>query len=195
MSVDRRFFEALMAQKKLSLRALAGRMGLQHSQLSLTFSGQRRMQLDEAAKLAELFGVSIQRIAMAAGVADGRSAGRRVDVIGVMRTGGVVELHAPGVVEKALSPEGLPEDCVAVQARTALTADAWLDGFVFFAARTQIVEPDAVGRFCLAQIHDGPAVMAAVSRGYREGTYNLTGPYSHESARLDWAAPVIVART
>lgn len=192
--VDRRFFESLMAQKKLSLRALASRMDLQHSQLSLTFSGQRRMQLDEAAKLAEIFGVSIQRIAMAAGVADGRSAGRRVDVVGVMRAGGIVEMHDANVIERALAPDGLPEDAIAVQARTALTADAWLDGWVFFSTRTQAVEPDAVGRFCLAQIQDGAAVLATVNRGYREGTYNLTGPYSCESARLAWAAPVTLAR-
>lgn len=195
MPIDRRFFESMMAQKKLSLRSLASRMGLQHSQLSLTFSGSRRMQLDEAAKLAEIFSVPIQRIATAAGVANERMTGRRVDVVGVMRAGGVVELYDDGIVEKALAPEGLPEDAIAVQARTARTADAWLDGMVFFTTRSQMVEPDAVGRFCFAQIDGGPAVMATISRGYREGTYNLSGPCTRESERLAWAAPVVLART
>lgn len=47
-SVNRRYFESLMADRRMSLRALAQKMVMGHSQLSLTFSGTRRPQLDEA---------------------------------------------------------------------------------------------------------------------------------------------------
>lgn len=47
--INRRFFDSLLADKKLSMRALAAQMGMNHSQLSLTFSGARKLQLEEAA--------------------------------------------------------------------------------------------------------------------------------------------------
>lgn len=195
MSVDRRFFETIMADKKLSMRALAARMGMTHSQLSLTFSGQRRMQLDEANQLAEILGVPLHRVATAAGVARAKANGRRCDVIGRMTALGVVELHEPGVIERAQVPDaGLPADTIAVQARTADTPASWMDGWVFFCARTDQVEPDALGRFCLAKIADGDVVLASLRRGYREGTFNLLGTYQAESVHLEWASPIILTR-
>ncbi len=194
MAVDRRFFETVMAQKKLSLRALAARMGMKHSQLSLTFSDQRRMQLDEASKLAEIFGVPLHRIAEAAGVADSRSNGRRVAVLGAMGGNGTVELYGDGVVERTQAPDGMPENTKAVQAHTAESPNAWMDGWVFFFAQLSEVAPDAVGRFCFVKIAGGPAVMATVRRGYRTGTYNLSGPYSGDSQALEWASPVLMTR-
>lgn len=194
MPVDRRFFETLMANKKLSLRALASRMEMKHSQLSLTFSDQRRMQLDEATKLAEIFGVPLHRIAEAAGVADARSNGKRVDVLGAMTGNGTVELYGEGVIERTITPDGLPDNVVAVQAHTADSPASWVDGWVFFCLRPSQVEPDAIGRFCFAKIEDGPAVMATVRRGYRVGTFNLSGPYAKDSERLEWATPVILTR-
>jgi transcriptional regulator with XRE-family HTH domain len=194
MTVDRRFFETLMTNKKMSLRALASRMDMKHSQLSLTFSGNRRMQLDEATKLAEIFAVPLHRIAEAAGVADSRSNGKRVDVIGAMRGDGSVERHPEGVIERTIAPEGLPDNVAAVQAHTVDTPLSWMDGWVFFGAKTAEVEPDAIGRFCFAKIEDGPFVMATVRRGYRVGTFNLSGPYTKDSERLEWATPVLLTR-
>ncbi len=194
MTVDRRFFETLMANKKLSLRALASRMEMKHSQLSLTFSGQRRMQLDEATKLAEIFGVPLHRIAEAAGVADARSNGKRVDVLGAMTGSGSVELYGDSVMERTIAPDGMPDNVIAVQAHTVDSPNSWMDGFVFFCVKPSQVEPDAIGRFCFAKIEDGPAVMATVRRGYRVGTFNLSGPYAKDSERLEWASPVLLTR-
>lgn len=194
MNVDRRFFETLMANKKLSLRALASRMDMKHSQLSLTFSGQRRMQLDEATKLAEIFGVPLHRIAEAAGVADSRSNGKRVPVLGAMHGDGTIDIYDDGVVERTTTPDGLPDSVVAVQAHSVDTSASWMDGWVFFCVRPTEVAPDAIGRFCFAKIADGPSVMATVRRGYRMGTYNLSGPYSKDNVSLEWATPVLLTR-
>lgn len=194
MNVDRRFFETVMASKKLSLRALAARMDMKHSQLSLTFSGQRRMQLDEATKLAEIFGVPLHKIAEAAGVAHARSNGKRVQVLGAMLGDGTVDIYGEGVIERTISPDGMPDNVVAVQAHTADTSASWMDGWVFFFPNHCELAPDAVGRFCFAKMADGPAVMATVRRGYRMGTYNLSGPYSKENVSLEWACPVLLTR-
>lgn len=193
--VDRRFFESIMSAKKLSMRGLAAKMDKTHTQLSLVFSGQRRMQLDEAAQMAEILGVPLHRIAEAVGVGRAKAGIRRVEVIGVMTGTGAVEMHPAGVIERAVAPDAtLPDNLVAVQARTADTPLSWMDGWVCFCQRTAQVEPDAIGRFCLAKIEGGPAVLATVRRGYRENSYNLTGPVTRDSERLEWAAPILITR-
>ena len=192
MATDKQFFKTLMAQHGLSLRTVASMMGLGHSQLSLTLSDKRRMQLDEAALLAQIFGVPLARVAEAAGIALGRDA--HIPLIGCMLGNGTVlqfkkKEHSP-------APDGLPEDVIAIQSRTADSANSWLDGWNFYCQPpTDKVAGDALGRFCYAQVVDGPIVLATVRRGYQDGTYNLSGPYAAESVCLEWATPVLLARS
>lgn len=190
MATDKRFFKALMAQQKLSLRTVASMMGLGHSQLSLTFSDKRRMQLDEAAQLAKIFGVPLARIAEAAGISMVRDA--RIPMLGCMRGDGTVELLDKP--ERTPSPDGLPDGVISIQARTSDSANAWLDGWSFYCQKPMDVAADAVGRFCYAKIVDGPVALATVRRGYHPGTFNLSGPYNAESVALEWASPVLLAR-
>jgi transcriptional regulator with XRE-family HTH domain len=190
MIVDKRFFKALMAQQKLSLRAVATKMGMGHSQLSLTFSGKRRMQLEEANQLGKIFGVPLARIAEAAGIAGVRDT--RLPMVGVMRGDGTVELLAKPA--RTPSPDGLPEGVIALQAHTADSVNAWLDGWSFFCVRPTEVAGDAVGRFCYVKIEGGAMVLATVRRGYQLGTFNLSGPYTAESVALEWASPVLLSR-
>lgn len=190
MATDKRFFKALMAQQKLSLRTVATMMGLGHSQLSLTFSDKRRMQLDEAAQLAKIFGVPLARIAEAAGISMVRDS--RIPMVGCLRGDGTVELLDKP--ERTQAPDGLPDGVIAIQARTADSANAWLDGWNFYCLQPTDVAGDAEGRFCYVKIVGGPSVLATVRRGYHLATFNLSGPYAAESVALEWASPVLLAR-
>ena len=192
--VNRRYFESLMQDRELSLRGLAQRMGMSHSQLSLTFSGARKLQIEEAAQLSSLFGRPIHEIIENAGVPVRTMVGQRVSVIGAMMGDGTVELNEDDAAERTTAPEGIQEDGAAVQARTAGTPLEWLDGAVFFFARPDDIDPAALGRLCYCRIKDGPAVMASVRRGYRDGTWNLRGPYHADSVRLEVAAVVLTTR-
>lgn len=194
MEVNRTFFENLMADRRLSLRALASRMGLSHSQLSLTFSGTRRMQLEEACKLAEIFGVPLQQIAQNAGIAGAARAGRRVTVMGALRGNGEVELNTDHPIERVVCPDGLPENIEAIQARTADSSLAWMDGWVFFFDPTTKSLNEGISRFCFIRLEDGRHVLATIRRGYAEGTCGLSGPFTSENERLDWAKPIILTR-
>lgn len=194
MEVNKRFFEALLQGKDMSLRSLAKLMGMSHSQLSLTFSGDRRMQIDEAAQLATIFGQPLYKVIEAAGVSVRSAQGQRVSVVGVMRGDGTVQLHEEGTIERTAAPLDLQEGCVAIQARTAGSALDWMDSFVFFCPDPAGVDAGALGRFSFAMLKDGTAVMATVKRGYRENTYNLSGTFARESAALEWATPVIITR-
>lgn len=191
--VNKRYFESLLTDKGLSLRALAQRMGLSHSQLSLTFSGHRKMQLEEAAELAAIFSEPLTRIIENAGVPL-RNGQKRVSVIGAMHGDGTVELTPPGVIERTSAPAEIPENGVAIQARTASTTLDFMDGWVFFCAEPTDIDPSIIGRFSYVKIRDGAVVLATVKRGYREHTFNLIGTYSSQNVTLEWATPVLWTR-
>ncbi len=182
MSMNRRFFDNLLADRRMSLRALAREMGMKHSQLSLTLSGARRLQLDEAVKLSDIFGVPLQVVAANAGAAAQFQEGARISVAGAMRGSGVVEPLPAGVVERVMVLPGFTyPDMSAVQARTADTPLAWMDGMVFV-CRPMVSEIEGLGRLCLLTLDSGLEVVATPRRGYRPNTYNLAGPYAAENA-------------
>lgn len=192
--INRRYFDGLMADQNLSLRGLAAKLGMGHSQLSLTFNGARKLQLDEAAKLSSIFGVPLHEIVENAGVSVRPGSGRRVNVAGALRGDGTVEVYGPDVVEMASTPGDLPDDAVAIQARTSGSPLDWLDRTVFFCRKPDGVAPTAVGSLCWVKVKDGPSAIAAVKRGYAEGTFNLSGLYSRENATLEWASPILLSR-
>lgn len=193
-NVNRQYFETLMSEKKLSLRGLATRMDMNHSQLSLAFSGSRKIQIDEAAKLAEIFGQPIHRVIEAAGVALRPEAGRRVSIVGAVAGDGTIKPYPAGAMERTSIPEEMPHDLVGVQFRTAASGLAWMDGWVSFCRSIEGIDPSALGRFCLVQISGGPQVVGAVLRGYRENTHNIVGPFCAESVVLKSASPMLFTR-
>lgn len=192
--VNRRYFESLMAGKKMSLRSLAQKMGMGHSQLSLTFSGARRAQLDEAAQLSEIFGEPLHKVVEALGVTVRPLTGSRVSVIGVVSGDGTVSMHGKDVVERTAAPEGLHGDNVAVQVRAPGSPLEWIDGTVMFCKKPEAVDQESLGRLCLVKIKNGPAALAAVRRGYQENTFNLSGPLTRESVVLEFATPILLSR-
>lgn len=189
--INRRFFDGLMADKKLSLRALAARMGMSHSSLSLTLSGARRMTLDEAAQVSQIFNIPVHEVFEALGIPTRPVAGTRVSVVGSVNGDGSV-LPVDGT-ERTTSPPGMPDDVVAIQFRTAGTPLDWADGWVAFCKKPNGPRP-MVGTVCYCQIKGGSAALGLVKRGYRENTYNLCGPYMQESVSLEWASPILLIR-
>lgn len=193
-SVNKRYFDGLMQAKEISLRGLAKRMGMSHSQLSLAFSGLRNLKLEEAAQLAAIFGEPLHRIVENAGVRVAALHNHRVSVIGAMQGDGTVLLNPDGVVERTDAPEIIPATGVAIQARTAGGPLDWMDSWIFFCDRPAGVDSAILGRFSFCQIKNGPAVLASVRRGYKENTFNLRGPYNADSVELSAASPIVTTR-
>lgn len=183
-----------MAQRKISLRQLAEKMGLAHSALSITFSGSRRMQLEEAAQLSNIFGVPIHEIVENAGVSARPISSARVSVVGALRGDGHVDKISGKHTERTSAPPGSPDGTEAIQCRTADTPLSWADGWLLFYAPSDTIHPDAIGRLCHVKIKDGDEVIATVRRGYRDGAYNLSGFFTKENVKLESAAPVRMIR-
>lgn len=193
MVVNKSFFLDLLQDRGMSLRTLAKRLEILPSQLSLTFSGTRRMQIAEAVKIAQILGASLNEVMVNAGIEEARTDRRRCKVIGFLNGKGEVEPCDPDAITRTLIPEGLPAECEAIQARTSDTALAWADGWVFFTNGKQ--DPDELkGRFVRAKVKDGPEVVATIRRGYEPGTYNLSGMSNLVSQRLEWASPILLTR-
>lgn len=190
--VNRRYFETLLANHRISMRQLAERMGMSHSQLSVTFSGSRRMQMDEAVKLSEIFGEPLYAIMENAGVPVGRAASARSIVVGAAAGDGTVSKIDGTPPEIAVGD--LPDDSIAIQCRTADTPLSWMDGWTVFCRKPDGMDPSSLGRFCFLKIKDGPAALAAIKRGYVEGTFNLSGPYQAENVAIEWASPILMTK-
>lgn len=195
-TVNKDYFMNLMASRRLSMRALAQRMGMQHSQLSLTLSNQRKMTIEEAAKLSQIFGVPLHQIVLNTGVEVRPASGRRTSVIGFVGKEGTVTLNQPETIERADAPDDLPDDAVAVQFRTAESPLDWSDGWLAFFRKVNGdgVEPDAIGRLAFCKMRGGPSTIATVKRGYQPGTYNLTGFMQRQNVPLEYATPILVMR-
>lgn len=191
--IDRRYFDGLLAVRGLSLRELARRMGMSHSQMSLTFSGARRMQLDEAAQIATILGVPMHAVIEHMGV---RVGAQRVDVAGIMRGDGLV-VPPPAAIERTAAPDALPDTAVAIHCRTADTSLSWMDGWTMFCAAPPApgtIGPAVLDLFCYAGLADGRATCATLRRGYAQGTFNLAGPFAAQDVELAWATPILLTR-
>jgi len=193
-NVNKQYFLDLMTARKLSMRGLAKKLGMQHSQLSLTLSGQRRMQLDEAAALSQTFGVPLHDIVVAAGIESKPSTGKRIGVAGYLTRDGTVVMHPKETIERTEAPCALPESAVAIQFRTSESPLSWMDAWVAFYVPRDTIAPECIGRFSVCQIKGGPVVVATPKRGYHEGSFNLSGPVTRENVELVWASPLLVCR-
>lgn len=195
--VNKKYFEDLIRDRGLSLRRLAVMLDILPSQLSATFAGKRRLQLDEAVRIAQIMGVTLQDIAVNAGIEAARLDQVRVPVVGVLHGSGEIAMHGSDIIERTSVPGFLAETTEAVQARTANSALAWMDGWVFFSPRTQRTPDDSVlGRFCRVKITGGAEVLATVRRGYADGTFGLSGPVVNlEDQHVEWVQPILSIRS
>lgn len=190
--MDKRYFDGLLRDRTISLRGLARRLDILPSQLSLTFSGKRRMQLDEAVRIAQILGVTLQEVAIHAGITAAKTDAQRVRITGILHGNGTIAEQT--AIERTPTTLILPPGAEAIHARTANSPLAWMDGWVMFTDERQPPRAEVIGRFCRAQIHKGPEVLATLRRGYKANTFSLSGPFDAESQRLDWAAIVLMTR-
>lgn len=189
--MNRKYFDDLLKERKMSMRALARRLKMNPSQLSLTFSDQRRMQLGEAVHIAQILGVPLADVAFHAGIDVARMSMTRARVTGFMGEGGYIRI-APDR-ERTSLPQGLPLGTTAIQCRTEGTDLSWMDGWMLFVGPAR-PPTHLFGRFCVITLDDGRRVVGTLPKGYRPGSWVITGPYSSPGAVIVEAAPVISIR-
>lgn len=118
----------------------------------------------------------------------------RATIVGIYNADGHV-IPNPSV-ERIILPDGVPDNCEAIQTRTEGTAMAWIDGFVTIAAPLSAEGIEAlVGRYCRVKIKGGPEVLATMRRGYEPNTFNLAGPCGTlTNQTVEMAAPIYLTK-
>lgn len=189
--VNKAFFDDLLVSKSMSLRQLAKRMDILPSQLSLTFSGKRRMQMAEAVRISQLLGAPLNEVMASAGIVEATA--RRCKVVGVLNGDGFISEVDKDSIERVMMPDGMPAEVVAVQARTAESPLAYMDGWVMFCNGEHAPE-EMLDRFCSVKLTDGRQLLGTIRRGYSPGTFNVSGNVPLLNQRVTVASPVLLTR-
>lgn len=191
MTIDTQWFVDRLASRRMSQRALARLMGLDPGALSLTLRGKRKLTLDEAAQLAALLDVSTHDVLEHAGV---QMAGdRRAKLIGYMGGDSHVILFGEGNHDMIDSPLDMPAyNSAAIQARTAGTDLAHVDGYNMFFVNEHVSPAACIGNLAIVAVKTNGIVLSHVYKGYKRGTYNLMNWRNQltTNQELAWAMPV-----
>lgn len=193
--IDKDYFLDLLKKQNVSQRKLAEMMGITHSQLSLTFKGARRMALNEAISIAQIFGVPLQEVADHSGAAS--VVPRRKHTIKmIMDERGIA--HSNDRHELVNAPQGIPAESLLVQARTAESGLAWMDGWIFICQPVgKTPSSDLLDVFCLARLSatdGGRLVVGRLRKGYQPGQFALSGPHNTSSATIQEVFPALLIK-
>lgn len=196
-AVDERWFKAQLADRGMSIRELGRKMSMDHSALVLTFKGRRQMKFQEAAQMASLLGVGVSQVLEHAGMPV--EGARQVPIVGYIDGAGEAHLDWDAQGERTSAPPELPENAVAVQYRTGLSALEHLDGWISFCCPPREgVRPEHLNRMCLVGLRNGVSMIRYLRRGYKKDRYNLesmVGLVSITDADVAWSTPILWMRS
>lgn len=192
--INTAWFKGQLADKQINQRAIASSLSLDPASVSLMLRGKRRLQLDEAAALANLLGVPLDDVLFHAGIDPEAGAKSSTPIVGVVDQDGEITMKRPEGPRRVPAPQGLPGDAVALR----YEGEGAMDGWVLFYVPKDAVEPDAIGRLCVIQLAPcgkGARYVRVLKRGYSRGCWTLVGMRPGEGAienvELASAVPVV----
>lgn len=194
-TIDTDWFADRLRVRDLSQRGLARLMGIDPAAVSLMPRGKRRITLEEAAQLAVLLDVSTTEVLQRAGLpAHGE---RTVKMVGHMTHHYEVVMEAEGAHEMVEPPGNVPNDTIAIQARTTGTEMEMIDGYIYFIAGARRQPVESLGQLAMCAVKGNGIKVAHVKRGYRRGAYNLVSDRGDilTNVELAWASPVLWVKT
>lgn len=193
-TINTKWFRDRLAEKGLSQRALARKLGLDQSAISLTFSGRRRMQFKEAADIAHLIGLPVSDVLKNAGVPLDQGK-QTVPIAAYYDTHG--EVHCIGYDgERAVPPMPMPAGSTAVQCRTAGSALEHMDGWLLFNGPHMPPDQMPLDTFGAVKLKQGICVLGTVRRGYKKGRFNVIGPAGTlQDVEVELFVPTLSIRT
>lgn len=193
MAIDAKWFRSQLAERGLSQRGAARKLGLDQSAISLTFAGRRRMHFPEAAAFAALLGLPVSEVLRHLGLPVDQGQ-QTVPMCSVLDGHG--ESHCIGVegAERIAPPKPMPEGSTAVQCRTAGSALEHMDGWIIFCEPP--TEKIPLDQFCRVKIRNGIKCFGVIRRGYKRGLYNLRSPCCQMTdIDIEWVQPVASIQT
>jgi hypothetical protein len=194
--IDSAWFKKKLGQAKQSMRGLAKYMDLDVAAVSRTFSGNRKLQLSEATKIAHFLRVPLGEVLRHAGVGNVENGERPILISAAVNESGQVQklkkaMPMPQSVIAALRAyDGL--NIVAAQIRAASGTLAIFNDAVILFCATDIVEATAIGTLAICRSDDGKQILGKFERVRETGEarVRLAGGEVRE-LMLDAATPVL----
>lgn len=193
--IDSDWFVSRLTDRRLSQRGLAKLMGVDPAAVSLMFRGKRKITVEEAAQLAVLLDVSVTEVLERLGMpVHGEP---KVPLIGHTNNQYEVILAGEGAHDMVDAPPGAPQNCVAIQGRTAGTDREQIDGYLFFVSADKGNPINCVGDMAWVAVKGNGQKLCWVKKGYRRGVYNLLGVKGEivQNAELAWGSSVLWVKT
>lgn len=190
--INQRWFADRLLDKQLSQRQFAKKLGLDPSAVTLLFQGKRAMKMTEAAQIAALLGVPVSEVLENAGVNPTQGGTQEVNLVGWIDGSG--EFHPEQTRRKIPAPVSMPVNTVAVQCRTAMTPQEYMDGWVLYYQQPDGKKSDTIGKLCIVKLKGGLQMLAYVKRGYSPNLYNLFGAVHIVDAELEYSTPILWIR-
>jgi transcriptional regulator with XRE-family HTH domain len=200
--IDGNWFHNQLDDRGQSLRALARHLGKDASAVSRTFSGKRKMTMEEAAEIASFLGVSVTAVMHHAGITrEGEGLGPKILLSAVIGEDGEVRsLPEPqplpqAVLDKAQLSIGAGRNrrIIAAQVRASTGALSIWDDAVLLFAPTDGIEPGAIGALSICGLAGGKQILAKLDRARKTGEARVVSPDGGiGEAVLTTATPVLV---
>jgi hypothetical protein len=188
--INKAWFTDQFAAKRLSQRQLAFQINMDPAALSMTLSGQRKLQLPEAEAIAAQLGVPALEVLRQAGLDISAGASKDALIVGWVGMGGEVHEGRLEGPRRVATPTDMADGAQVLRMQGDPLTDGWL---CFYQPRNH-VPPDVLGRLCVVKVQGGEHYVARMQRGYATGAWNLatlTGTgLIREGARVISASPV-----
>jgi len=188
--INKAWFTDQFAAKRLSQRQLAFQINMDPAALSMTLSGQRKLQLPEAEAIAAQLGVPALEVLRQAGLDISAGASKDALIVGWVGIDGEVHEGRLEGPRRVATPADMADGAQVLRMQGDPLTDGWL---CFYQPRNH-VPPDVMGRLCVVKVQGGEHYVARMQRGYATGAWNLatlTGTgLIREGARVVSASPV-----
>ncbi len=199
--IDGSWFHSQLDNRGQSLRSLARHLGKDASAVSRTFSGKRRMTMEEAAEIAGFLGVSVTEVMHHAGIArEGEGLGPKILLSAVIGEDGEVRSLAEqqplpqAVLDKSQLSIGASRSRRIIAAEVRASSgplSIWDDAVLLFAPADGI-EPGAIGALSICGLAGGRQILARLDRARKTGEARVVFPDGGiGEAVLTTATPVL----
>lgn len=188
--MNKAWFQDRLQQLKLSQRKLAKLIEVDPAAVSYMFSGQRRMTMDEAQKIAGVLLVPVTEVMRQAGI-EVLDDVRKAPIAGYLNNTGAVTLLPKGTHDFVVGPADLPAGSFALQLRAVANP---FDGWLYFVSGSQEEPASNIDRLAITALEDGRMLLAVLRKGYKQGLYNLVLVPSTdvlENSKVAWCARVL----
>lgn len=201
-NIDGEWFKSKLSTRDKSMRKLAKHLDLDVGAVSRTFSGDRKMKMTEAYKIAAFLGTHVSEVLRHSGIVSHESVAgqQRILLAATINEGGEIKpildpMHLPqSVIDRATAAITIhgTGKIIAAQVRALEGPLAMLDDAVMLFAHTDHVDTDALGALSICRNRKGEQILAKIERARKTGEARLIRPDGKvQEFTLHTATPIL----